>query len=196
MKLKIGKCLFGLAALLLFGLSSNAFAKSKTIVLKGSGTLTFNYSGSDPVTTPDGPAPTVYSDVKTGIGTDNQAGSFLLTGTDSEMLTGATCTTTNGTPGVTWAQIQSQSVRTDIKTASQLDVFSDSQLNPTNTYCNVPSTGAQSGTYVYEIEGGSGIYAQATGTITVTFVTEITSGDLSSGTGAQQWTYSGRITVP
>lgn len=192
MQLKIDKCLFGLAVLLLLGVGSNAFAKSKTIKLKGSGTNTSIYTGSDPVSS----APTVYSDVKTGIGTDNQAGSFLLTGTDSEMVTGATCTTTSGTPGVTWAQTQSQFVRTDFKTASQLYLFSDSQLNPTNTYCNVPSTGAQSGTYVYEIEGGSGIYANATGTITVDFVSENTSGDLSSGTEAQQWTYSGTITVP
>src|SRR5271163_4483574 len=109
MQFKIRKCLFGLAVLLLLSLGSNAFAKSKTIKLKGSGTLTFTYTGN-------GPAPTVYSDVKTGIGTDNEAGSFLLTGTDSEMVTGATCTTVSGTPGVTWAQIQSQFVRTDIKT--------------------------------------------------------------------------------
>jgi hypothetical protein len=182
MQLKIGKCFFGLGILLTLGLGSNAFAKT----FKGSGSDSFTFSGSDY---------TYFSDY-TGFGTDNLNGNFLLGETGYSTVTATTCTAPDGTPGYLYANDSIVFVKT-YTDGSQLFGASTS---PENTYCSSSTTGSGNGTYTVPWIGGSGKYAGATGTISITFTIEIfsSSGPAGSngGFGAEQWTISGSVTVP
>jgi hypothetical protein len=149
------RCVAGsLAALALLTVgSSPAFAKS----VKGSGhntSVTTNFSY-------DGIAPALLF---TGSGNDNIGGSYDLQGVNEFSATATPCTTSDGNPGLTFNLVESDGAGT----------YNGGQLYFTavgataGSYC-LTATGEFTGSVTYDVSGGSGKFAHASGSVTITF---------------------------
>jgi hypothetical protein len=145
----------GIIAILI--ISSNPSAFAKTVNVKGSGqgtALTANFSFDEVV-----PALSIIS-----TGKDNIGGTFNAHDVGEYAFTATSCTAPDGTAGVETVLVQAVEVRTYNK--GQLYTSGTAAAN--NTGCSSSTTGSFRTTETHSVIGGTGKFANASGSITQT----------------------------
>jgi hypothetical protein len=185
-KLAIGA---GVIALLIISSNPSAFAKTVTVKGLGEGTdLTSAFSF-------DGVAPAL-SIISTG--KDNLGGTFNVQDVGEYSFTATSCTAPDGTAGTTSFLVQSAAV-INYKNGQ---IYTSGMAAAGNSGCDsstTPGTGSFGLTETVSVTGGSGKFANASGSITFTVVGNglaapgTTPGKLGSF-GAFRYTTSGSVT--
>lgn len=142
-----------LAALALLIVGSNAFAKS----VRGSGhntsvTTNFSYDGITPAL------------LFTGSGSDNIGGPYQLQGVNEFSATATPCTTSDGNSGLTFNLVESDGAGT----YNGGQVYFTAVGTTAGSYC-LTATGEFTGSVTYDVSGGTGKFAHASGSLTITF---------------------------
>jgi hypothetical protein len=181
----------GAAVVIAMGLglfSSLAFAKPAAAVKHkstGGGSFIsvgagFSYDGSA----------TANLDIETG--TDNVSGQFSVQNVNEYVATTTTCTAADNSPGLVFDLVEAYEVITNQKTGAQVWTFADS-----GSECVSATTGVATGQLSFAIAGGTGSFANATGSGTTNFSAQILSLPGAPGYGvfgAVQFTSSATIT--
>lgn len=181
---------FGLALFSLLSIALIAFAPdalAKTIRVTGSGTSTY-------VTTAFSFDGARFADSGFSTGSDNVGGTFIGHTISEFAPTSTTCKAPDKTNGTVYDLVESRGVKT-YKTGQ---IFTSAAGPSAGTLCASNSTGSENGSVTATIIGGSGHYANASGTETTTFTNELlANGTTDGGTGlfgATQFTTSGTVT--
>jgi hypothetical protein len=161
-------------------------ARAKTISVSGSGTSTyvtvaFSFDGKG----------NAISGVSTG--SDNVGGAFVGQSVTEYVATSTSCVAPDKTTGTVYDLVQSRSV----KTYKKGQIFTSAVGSSDGTLCASNTTASENGSVSSTIFGGSGSYANATGTETTTFTAELlANGPTDGGSGvfgATQFTTSGSV---
>jgi hypothetical protein len=145
----------GIIAILIISSSPSAFAETETVKGSAQGTgLTANFS-FDGVT----PASSIIS-----TGKDNIGGTFNAQDVGEYAGTATSCTAPDGTAGTAFVLVQAKQVRTYKK--GQL--YTSGTAAADNSGCSSSTTGSFGLTETHSVIGGTGEFANASGSITVT----------------------------
>ncbi|HLW70159.1 MAG TPA: hypothetical protein VKS22_06010 [Candidatus Binataceae bacterium] len=189
MKTGVGRLSYALVAGMMVAIFAVSSASAKTVkTVKGSGNGSFTFA----VFSYDGLAD---ADIVTYSGKDNVGGSYTGQTVAEWSPTTTTCTAPDTTAGVEYTLVQSNAVTTFAKG----QVFLLATPSSSDTFCASLTTGSQGGALTYTVTAGSGKFAAATGTITITFTNAVLAapgtppGELGIF-GAEQFTESGSVT--
>ena len=178
----------GLAVVLVLAAASNSLAAPKPIKYKASGNLTFVTA----FFSYDGVSSAVYV---TGSGKDNLGGSATVQAVgEFGPATVTTCTAPDGTAGLEYELDAANSVGT-YTTGDQ--VFSSAVASPGNLECLSNTTGSFGATVTYTVDGGTGKFATASGSVTVTVTGNLLAAPLGGAGGlfgAEHFTSAGSVT--
>jgi hypothetical protein len=178
-----------LALVLVLILASESLAKATTVKGSGSATFisnsTFSYDG-----TPGD------ASVNTGSAKDNLGGQYTFQSVaEYGAATATTCTAPDGTAGLQYDLVASNTV----VTYNSGQAYSSAVPSSSNKQCLSNTTGSFSGTTTYTVNGGTGKFATASGSVTITFTgTTLAAPGTPPGAGgffgADQFTETGSVT--
>jgi len=127
-------------------------------------------------------------------GNDNVGGTFVGQSVTEYAPTSTTCKAPDKTTGTVYDLVQSRGV----KTYKNGQIFTSAVGESAGTLCASDTTGSENGSVTATIIGGSGNYANASGTETTTFTAELlANGPTDGGSGvfgATQFTTGGSVT--
>ena len=172
----------GLALVVVLISVSDSLAQANPVKGSGAGTfVTANFSY-------DGLAPAVST---TQSGTDTVAGPFTRQTVAESKPTITACTAPDSTAGLQFDLVAADTVTT----FNTGQLYASAVASPTNHECVSNTTGSFGGAQTYTVNGGTGKYATATGTVTSTFTGQILTPSGAKGIfGAEQFTSTGSVT--